>query len=214
MLQPMAGGEHADARAVEVSGRLKAAGGATYGHGTCRCRCCRAALKGLYCRAFGWRFSAAENDAVRLLQILPTRRKTQRLDVALCTSSHTSVLSHSVGPKALLALKRGTLQHSVTHARERPQPPWHGSRCGSPMHGAHAHAWRSRPQPNSTACVALRDMSHPPSTNPPSAPRPHQVQGKADDQEHRRGLRENKDSQQRRLRQPRACRACEEWPSA
>ena len=100
-------------------------------------------------------------------------RSTQRLDVALCTSSHTSVLSHSVGPKALLALKRGTLQHSVTHARERPQPPWHGSRCGSPMHGAHAHAWRSRPQPNSTACVALRDMSHPPSTNPPSAPRPH-----------------------------------------
>ena len=84
----------------------------------------------------------------------------QRLDVALCTSSHTSVLSHSVGPKALLALKRGTLQHSVTHARERPQPPWHGSRCGSPMHGAHAHAWRRRPQPHSTACVALRDMSH------------------------------------------------------
>jgi len=47
MLQPMAGGEHADARAVEVSGRLKAAGGATYGHGTCRCRGCRAAEKGL-----------------------------------------------------------------------------------------------------------------------------------------------------------------------
>ena len=40
------------------------------------------------------------------------------------------------------------------------------------------------------------------------------VQGKADDQEHTCGLRENEDSQQRWLRQPRACRACEEWPSA
>jgi hypothetical protein len=43
----MAGGEHADARAVEVSGRLKAAGGAMYGHGPHECRGRRTALKGL-----------------------------------------------------------------------------------------------------------------------------------------------------------------------
>ena len=50
MLQPMVGGEHADARAVEVSGRLKAAGGAMYGHGPHECRGRRTALKGLYPR--------------------------------------------------------------------------------------------------------------------------------------------------------------------
>ena len=34
--------------------------------------------------------------------------------------THTTALSHSVGPKALLAFKRGMLPHSVTHAREGP----------------------------------------------------------------------------------------------
>ena len=73
----MAGGEHADARAVEVSGRLKAAGGATYGHGTCRCRGCRAAEKGLNPRPKAGGPLQQRSTQVRLLQILPTRRKPE-----------------------------------------------------------------------------------------------------------------------------------------
>ena len=78
MLQPMAGGEHADARAVEVSGRLKAAGGATYGHGTCRCRGRRTALKGLYPRRSAGGGCGTQPRSVAST-VLPTRRNIASL---------------------------------------------------------------------------------------------------------------------------------------
>ena len=52
-----------------------------------------------------------------------TRYEKRRSEIGRYTAqvlTHTTALSHSVGPKALLAFKRGMLPHSVTHAREGP----------------------------------------------------------------------------------------------